>query len=296
MLAAAQLIYTRPSPEYAALFADVTAQLEAVQAVAVGQASHEAEILANLAAINQQAEALILEIQTTLEPILADLAMQQGDLLAQLIGAQEEILLAITGGVQMTTFMAQQAAETVAALADIRTLLAEFLTGQGATADTMAAIAAASLAATAAATAAAAAATASAAAAAAASPTTSSATQTALNDAATAAAAAAQIAAQALANVSAGGFQTGTDFVPRTGTYTLHQGEMVLPPAVADIVRSSPGAPGDSRSAGPVTVNITVNAAPGMDERALAEYVGKVLKRELRFGQAGQIVNERVGR
>jgi hypothetical protein len=33
-----------------------------------------------------------------------------------------------------------------------------------------------------------------------------------------------------------------------------------------------------------------------MDERALAEYVGKVLKRELRFGQAGQIVNERVGR
>ena len=58
LLAAAQLIYTRPSPEYQRLFADVTGKLEQVKAVAVTNAMPEQAAAARLAAIDAELKTL----------------------------------------------------------------------------------------------------------------------------------------------------------------------------------------------------------------------------------------------
>jgi hypothetical protein len=70
-----------------------------------------------------------------------------------------------------------------------------------------------------------------------------------------------------------GGYQTGTPYVPETGPYLLHKGEMVIP--------ANETSQGSSRmgqvATGPINTNLQINAAWQVDGRTLAQVVERRL-------------------
>lgn len=87
------------------------------------------------------------------------------------------------------------------------------------------------------------------------------------------------------------GYLLGTQFVPRTGPAMLHRGEMVLPPAMAEYVRSRAPAFSAPQVAGALTggrniqmgdVNLHVQGSANMNETQLKRAVRQGLMDALR--------------
>lgn len=59
-----------------------------------------------------------------------------------------------------------------------------------------------------------------------------------------------------------GSFATGTDYVPKTGPYQLHQGEIVIDPVTADRIRNTKTIKNTNTNVGDVHIHVPASAAP----------------------------------
>jgi len=79
-----------------------------------------------------------------------------------------------------------------------------------------------------------------------------------------------------------GSYGLGTDYVPKTGKYILHQGEMVIPPGMADAIRSEDSRLAEmvGRVSGVIDATVAAVAAASVAVEQTAEDMAELIKRQ----------------
>ena len=79
-----------------------------------------------------------------------------------------------------------------------------------------------------------------------------------------------------------GSYGLGTDYVPKTGKYILHQGEMVIPPGMADAIRSEDSRLSEmvTRLSGVINATVSAVAAASVAVEQTAEDMAALIKRQ----------------
>ncbi|HOD08870.1 MAG TPA: hypothetical protein PKG98_12370, partial [Myxococcota bacterium] len=79
-----------------------------------------------------------------------------------------------------------------------------------------------------------------------------------------------------------GSYGLGTDYVPKTGKYILHQGEMVIPPGMADAIRSEDSRLSEmvTRLSGVINATVSAVAAASIAVEQTAEDMAELIKKQ----------------